>query len=159
MRFTHRRPPRALAATFVLLAVLFGSLLLSAVPAVASLRTRMLDMVNGRREAHGLRPVHLSPGLSGEAQHHTAAMVRRDELFHTGKLAGKVRRWHAHRWGENVGCAGSVRGLMRAFMRSPEHRANLLNSGYRFIGIGVIGDRRSRLCGSSTVWATQQFYG
>jgi uncharacterized protein YkwD len=142
-----------------MLVVLLGSLILTAVPAVASLRSRMLDMVNGRRESHGLHPVRLSRRLSGEAQHHTAAMVRRDQLFHTGKLAGKVRRWHAHRWGENVGCAGSLRRLMRAFMRSPEHRANLLSSGFHFIGIGVTGDRRSRLCGSRTVWATQQFYG
>jgi len=159
MRFTQRTTPRARAATLVLLAVLFGSLLLTAVPAVASFRTRMLDMVNGRREAHGLHDLHLNTRLSAEATRHTRAMIRRDRLFHTGRLAGRVHRWHAHRWGENVGCAASMHSLMRAFMRSPDHRANLLDRGFHQVGIGVVGDLRSRLCGSRTVWATQQFFG
>ena len=46
-----------------------------------------------------------------------------------------MTRWHS--LGENVGYGTSVSQLHSAFMASPLHKANILGSDYRFVGVGV----------------------
>jgi uncharacterized protein YkwD len=72
-------------------------------------------------------------------------MARAQTLFHSSSL-GRLGRW-----GENVGYTyRGVRSIHRAFMRSRDHRWNILNRSFRKVGIGV--DRaRGRL------WVTEIF--
>jgi uncharacterized protein YkwD len=46
-----------------------------------------------------------------------------------------VTRWR--RLGENVGYASSVKAVHRAYMGSAIHKANILRSIYRHMGVGV----------------------
>lgn len=63
---------------------------------------------------------------------------------HSRRMASEGRIFHSHGpscayWGENVGVtAGTMRSLHRAFMRSPAHRANVLNPDFRRIGVGLV---------------------
>src|SRR5204862_1717148 len=53
--------------------------------------------------------------------------------------------------GENVGVGPNVDSLEDAFMNSPEHRANILDSDYTEIGIGTAVGKDGRL------YVTQDF--
>ena len=73
-----------------------------------------------------------------------------DRIRGTGYLAG-ARSWAI---GENIaygsGSRSSPRSIGRAWMNSPGHRANILSSNYREIGIGLaigtpVGSRRRHL--------------
>jgi uncharacterized protein YkwD len=116
------------------------------------LQNEMLRLVNQSRNAHSLRSVNLNPRLSREAWRHSMAMGRRYVLFHTSNLSDLVRPYDARTWGENVGYAGSLRRVAQMWMRSYDHRVNVLNPAFRSAGIGVV---RSK----GWLWVTLQLYG
>ena len=95
---------------------------------------------NRARTAAGLGKLHFDPQLSKDARVHTRAMARSNTLYHTSnsQLAHRVTNWVM--LGENVGegYGASVGALQSAFMHSPEHRANILHSTFRHVGIGVV---------------------
>ena len=110
-----------------------------------------LCVLNVERARHNLRPLRLNHRLSTAAQRHSAAMARRNFFSHTspsgasfvdrirstGYLSG-ARSWTV---GENIaygsGRRSSPRAIGRAWMNSPPHRANILSSSFRSIGVGV----------------------
>jgi uncharacterized protein YkwD len=77
-------------------------------------------------------------------------MVSKKLLYHTtnSQFYSRVTSWSS--LGENVGEGGGVGSLQNAFMHSPEHRANVLDKSYRYLGIGVT-TRNGRM------WVTVQF--
>ena len=110
-----------------------------------------LCVLNAARARHRLPPLRLNTQLSAAARLHSRAMTRRRFFSHTsrggasfvdrirasGYLAG-ARSWTV---GENIayGASGrsSARAIGRAWMNSPGHRANILSSSFRDIGIGI----------------------
>ena len=67
-------------------------------------------------------------------------MGRYETLSHRANLVSAVSRSGSAAWhvmGENVGvsASGDADVLFRAYMNSPKHRANILDSSYRFLGI------------------------
>jgi uncharacterized protein YkwD len=90
---------------------------------------------NAARVNAGVRKLSLDPHLSRVARRQARAMARRRALYHTSSLGSLVTRWRA--LGENVGYASSVKRVHRAFMGSSPHRANILKSSYRHVGVGV----------------------
>ena len=105
---------------------------------------------NKARAAHGLSRVSLDPQLSQSATKHNRSMVRKTLLFHTSN--SQFYNWVTH-WsmlGENVGEGGGVSVLQRAFMHSPEHRANILERSFKHIGVAV--KKKNGL-----MWVTVQF--
>lgn len=115
-------------------------------------QNEMLRLVNQSRNAHGLGAVRLNRNLSEEAQRHSVAMGRRYVLFHTSNLSGLVRPYDARTWGENIAYADTLRRVEELWMRSYDHRINLLNPAFRSAGIGV-----ARIKG--WLWVTLQLYG
>jgi uncharacterized protein YkwD len=126
--------------------------------AADSLRSRLLEMVNGARKAHGLQPLKLNVRLSAEARQHTDDMIDGDRLFHSD-LSDVLSPWDWDSGGENVGCASSLRKLHKSFMDSPEHRDMVLDPGFRKIGIGVVAAAGDTMCGRESVWGTEIFFG
>jgi uncharacterized protein YkwD len=118
----------------------------------AEMRWTMFHLVNKARRGHGLDPLTMNAELSQTAYRHSVKMTNRKTVFHTANLYDTVRRYRPSRWGENVGMAGTVRQLHRAFMRSAEHRANILGQAYRKVGVGIV---RS----GGRIWGTLIFYG
>jgi cysteine-rich secretory family protein len=94
-------------------------------------------LMNAARERAGLPKLSLDPEASKVARKHTTEMVEKDLLHHTpsSSLVRRVTRWEI--LGENVGVGGDVDSLHHAFMDSPPHRANILFSKFRHVGIGV----------------------
>ena len=108
--------------------------------------------INRARSSRSIAKLRLDPELSKAARVQTRKMIRNRSLFHTRNLGSKVTNWTIV--GENVGMtSGGVDSLHRAFMNSSGHRANILRSGYRFMGVGA---RRSA---DGRLWVTVIFSG
>ena len=96
--------------------------------------------MNNARDNAGKGSLRLDPELSKAAKVHTREMVKKDLLHHTPSdtLRRRVTNWSI--LGENVGVGGTVSSLHTAFMNSTAHRANILLSDFRHVGVGVIND-------------------
>jgi uncharacterized protein YkwD len=70
-------------------------------------------------------------------------MLRTDTFFH-GAFAARIRRVgvRAPLIGENlawgVGRLSRARSIVRMWLASPGHRANLLDPGFRLVGVGAV---------------------
>jgi uncharacterized protein YkwD len=129
---------RALLLSLFIAVALTGTTGLAAAPAAdagTSAEARLFQKINNARARHGLAPVRLSTSLSDYARSHSRSMSRQRTLFHTSDFT-VICCWSSI--SENVGMAGSVRGVHRAFMRSPAHRANILDRGKRAVGVGIV---------------------
>ncbi|MDG9717947.1 CAP domain-containing protein [Streptomyces sp. DH24] len=120
--------------------------------------TDVVGLTNRERAAAGLPPLAVDPLLTAAAQAHSADMVARDFYSHTSPdgarpwdraaTAGSSRRTV----GENIACGQrSPAEVVRGWMNSPGHRANILGPGFTHIGVGFAGGGRS-----GTYW-TQLF--
>jgi uncharacterized protein YkwD len=110
-----------------------------------------LCVLNAERARHRMRPLRLNHKLSRAAQRHSRAMARHrffshtslsgasfvDRIRSTGYLSG-ANGWYV---GENIaygsGDRSSPRSIGIAWMKSPPHRANILSSSFREVGIGL----------------------
>ena len=135
-----------------------------AVPAVASASGARLDQkeraiirgINHQRANHGLAPLRASARLARAADYHSWEMLDANYFAHTSRDGGsfdeRVRRYVNKRaLGEALAylggsCGpGSARQIVRMWMNSPPHRAILLSSTYRRVGIGKrVGSLGSR---------------
>jgi hypothetical protein len=104
---------------------------------------RLLTLVNDVRAQQGLRPLVLAPGTTTVAWGWTQHLADARALSHNRHLGRDLSTHGSSRWrvyGENVG-VGSVEdpdGLFAAYMHSPEHRANIMNRDYRYVGVAVV---------------------
>jgi uncharacterized protein YkwD len=124
----------------------------AASPALASgliYRHRLLTAINAARANHGLAPLRSSLSLHRAAQRHTNDMINRDYFGHTSPtgstLYTRIMSSGFVYWGEwsagedlawGTGTYGTPRATVRMWLASPEHRAILLSSSYRLIGLG-----------------------
>ena len=111
-------------------------------------------LLNRERTSRGLARLRFNRRLTRAARSHSRDMVRKRYFGHVSKSGGDIvdrlrRTGYLGRggtWvvGENIawgaGSRSTPRRIMRAWMRSSGHRANILQSRYREIGIGVIFD-------------------
>ncbi len=117
----------------------------------------LLEMANRERARAGLPPLQVDDGLTKAARAHAAAMAAQQKLSHqlsgepnlVHRLAANTKT-HLDQSGENVAFAGSVDQAQDSLMRSPPHRANLLNASYNVAGFSVV---RS----GSLLYVTQDF--
>jgi uncharacterized protein YkwD len=89
------------------------------------------------------------------AQTHSERMAAKERIFHTADLVAKLIEAGVSFWicGENVGSSTvGLRAMFLAFMRSPPHRANILNPAFRRVGIGIARAR-------GALWVTLIFVG
>jgi uncharacterized protein YkwD len=89
-------------------------------------------------------------------------MLRTGTFAH-GAFARRIRRVgvRAPRIGENLawssGSLTAARAIVSMWLASPEHRANLLHPGYRFVGVGAL---RGAFAGqSNALMVTTDFAG
>jgi len=111
-----------------------------------------LCLLNARRTKHRLRRLRLDRGLSNAARRHSRDMVRRGYFSHTSlsgatfvdriERSGYLRGARTWMLGENLawgaGSRSSAARIVRAWMRSPGHRANMLTARFRHVGIGIV---------------------
>ena len=116
-------------------------------------RNATVCLINRERARRGLRKLRVSRALRIASGRHSADMARRDFFSHvspggagvldriraTGiaiaSAGGSVSVGETIAWGG--GRLGTPKSIVRMWMNSPGHRANLLRPGYRRIGVGV----------------------
>ncbi len=104
---------------------------------------RMLVLLNRTRQQSGLRPLSMDPVLQEAAREHSLDMYNRRYFSHqtpdSKSPFDRMREHHAHfvTAGENIAFAPDVDQAEQSLQASPDHRANILNSDFRCVGIGV----------------------
>jgi hypothetical protein len=121
----------------------------------SSYNSRLISLFNQTRSQHGLAPLTVAGGTSEVAAAWTSHMASGGGLAHNPDLRHQLETHGSPDWttyGENVGdgTTDNPDALFQAYMSSPEHRANILNSGYRFMGVAVVFS-------GSTAWNTFDF--
>jgi uncharacterized protein YkwD len=112
----------------------------------------MLSFVNHYRVHHGRRHLHHNRDVDRLAQHHAKKMSSARVLYHSSSMWTKLRGHHARCWAENIGMGPSVWRVFKGWVRSSEHRSNMLNRHYRRTGIGIVRAR-------GAYWVTMIYYG
>jgi uncharacterized protein YkwD len=105
--------------------------------------------INRTRRRHGLPGLRLAADLSGAAAWHSADQAVNHFLSHSSSdgtpFAQRIRRTtNARTCGETlIEFRGHLTGrrIVRAWMHSPPHRAELLYPSFRRIGIGLARSR------------------
>jgi uncharacterized protein YkwD len=104
----------------------------------------MLDLVNQERERHGLASLSSDPLLQEAARDHSREMFELGYFGHDSPVSGSPSdRLDAIGaqylvTGENLAYSPDIDVAHEGLMNSTGHRANILSSEYRRIGIGVI---------------------
>ena len=116
-----------------------------------AVRTATLCLVNRERAAHGDGPLATNSDLQHSAQAHSESMASGDYFEHAGPGGSFLERIMASGYlpgpnslysvGENIAFGtlqdATPAAVVAAWMRSPGHRANILNSAFREVGIGI----------------------
>jgi len=153
----HRRS----IARLLLLALFATAIWSAATPAGAvpgsravqmqSLEAGVLADLNAFRKQHGLGPLRLSPALSRAARQHSMEMAARGYFSHSSANGSsfdrRIARFYPmgfhHFWsvGENLLWSSPDVDAGRAlnmWINSPEHKANMLSSRWREIGLSAV---------------------
>jgi len=107
---------------------------------------RLLRAMNESRRAHGLPLLRVDATLQRAARAHSRDMIARGYFDH-GAFGTRLSRFgvRGEVIGENLAAASGRRALARHIVRmwlgSPGHRANLLRPGFRRVGIGALPGR------------------
>ena len=103
----------------------------------------LLGAVNGVRASHGLRPLRVDTALVRAARSYSARLIRTGTFTH-GAMGARLAEHGARGpvFGENlawgVGSRATAGAIVRGWMASPGHRANLLRPGWNRIGLGAL---------------------
>ena len=116
---------------------------------------RLVTLINQARADQGLRALTVTSGTSTVATNWTRHLDAQKSLSHNPDLGPQLEAHGSPNWsayGENVGegPTSSADEVFKAYMNSPEHRDNILNAHYRYVGVGVIFD-------NSVAWNTLDF--
>lgn len=118
---------------------------------IARVDGAVICLLNAQRAAHGLAPLHANASLRRAASGYATAMVRDRFFAHvsptgstvTSRVARTSYLRGASRWalGEDIawgtGAEATPAGIVAAWMASAPHRRNILDPGFRDVGIGV----------------------
>ena len=118
----------------------------------ATIKRATLCLLNRQRKAHGRRALNPNKRLARAARRHARDMVERDYFSHTApggvSFVDRIMRQDyvdpGEGWalGENLAWGSyqlaTPKSIVRSWMQSPGHRANILNTRFREIGIGVV---------------------
>jgi uncharacterized protein YkwD len=111
--------------------------------AASSPEQALLSQINAVRAANGLSPLRDDPSLDRAARFHTHTMLATGVLAH-GSFGARMTQFHVRGSlaGENLawatGSRATARATVAAWLRSPEHRANLLRPMFRRVGVGEL---------------------
>lgn len=133
-------------------------------PSLDGRERAIVRAINRERSRHGVAAVRSSARLARAADYHSWEMLAANYFAHESRDGGafdrRVRRFADHRAvGETLamlgGCGARTAGkTVRMWMSSPGHRAVLLSSRYRRVGIGK---RTGSLGGSRACVVTADF--
>ncbi len=126
------------AARFAIVAaVLFVGLLAPVQAQAASRAEQVLALVNAERKKVGLRPLALSQRCQAQADKRAKEISQRGRFNHKGAFNGL----HGFGFmGENIAKGyRSPAAVVRGWMHSKGHRANILSPRFTHLGVGIHG--------------------
>jgi len=124
----------------------------------ASMERKVVRLTNKKRTAHGCDRLKVRKSIRKAARKHSERMADAGVLDH--QLPGEpdvgerledagYDNWTS--WGENIAQGyATPKAVVKAWMDSPGHRANILDCDFEHIGVGLV----SR---DGTKWWTQDF--
>jgi uncharacterized protein YkwD len=145
-------PPSRTALAAVLLALL-ATLLPAPAQAQSTVKyeNQARSVTNTKRDNHDLRDLKQGACVQKWARRQAQRMADQDEMSHQD-LGRVMDRCNLDSVGENVAAGYPTgRAAVRAWMKSPGHRANILKPGYRLLGMAV------RRADDGTKYACQVF--
>jgi hypothetical protein len=111
---------------------------------LATYGQEVLTLVNKERQAAGLAPLTRAPELDQAAQRFASYMGTAHFFDHTGpdgsNLPSRIAAagYRGYTWAENIAAGQRTpQAVVQDWMNSPEHRANILHSALKEIGIGI----------------------
>ncbi|MGQ0629465.1 MAG: CAP domain-containing protein [Sporichthyaceae bacterium] len=110
------------------------------------LRAAVLSLTNVQRAVKGCPPLRANTDLRQAAQAHANDMANKNYFSHTSKNGTvwwkRIERYgYKDPAGENIARGYSAAtAVVTAWMKSPGHRANIMNCKFRKIGVGFNGD-------------------
>jgi uncharacterized protein YkwD len=116
----------AIAVLFVALSLLTACL--------SSAQSEVLTELNADRKANRLTALSTQADAQRKAQAWAEKLARENKLYHSTLSDGIKVRWCS--LGENVGYGGSVAAIEDAYMASPGHKANIVNTKWNGVGVG-----------------------
>lgn len=122
-----------------------------ATTSIANLESATRCLVNKKRTKRGLTPLDGSSQLDAAALGHSIDMEQKNYFSHTSRngdsLVTRIRRTGylaaSPSWslGENIawgsGTYAQPKSIVKRWMNSPGHRANILKSSFRDLGVGI----------------------
>lgn len=109
----------------------------------------IFSAVNAARSSADLPAYSYASDLTAAARGQAERMAASGELYHNPNLSSEVGGWS--RIGENVAYAGDWRSAHDVLMNSPDHRAQILDSGYTQMGVGTA------VSDDGTFWVAEVF--
>ncbi|MBG0832289.1 S8 family serine peptidase [Planomonospora sp. ID67723] len=127
-----------------------------------SVTARVVQLVNQYRQQQGCAPLTQNARLDSAAQGHSADMAENRYFSHTsrdGRSPGDRMRAAGFSplrlWGENIAWGQrTADSVMRSWMNSRGHRANILNCKFTHIGVGVAKNSQGRIYWTQNFAAT-----
>lgn len=114
------------------------------IPSLSSDEQEVFNLINQQRASNGLPNLKIDNEVQNVARIKAKDMVQNNYFSHTSPTYGspfdmlnsfKVSYKTA---GENIAGNSSNKAAVTAWMNSPGHKANILNSSFNYTGIGVI---------------------
>ncbi|HEU5151589.1 MAG TPA: CAP domain-containing protein [Iamia sp.] len=118
----------------IAVAALAVALIITLAGCMSDGQTAVQNEMNADRRAQGLRSLPTHPMLNAKAQAWAEKLARDGKLSHSSLSAGVPSCWRS--LGENVGYGGSAASVQDAYMRSTDHRDNILDRRWGYVGVG-----------------------
>lgn len=120
-------------------------------PSVAAYESRVVKRTNHRRATHDRVALHRRACVTRYAERWARHMARTETMVHQ-HLTPILRACGLRLVGENIAYGyPTAKSVVRAWMASPGHRANILTRRYRQIGVGAARDSHG------VMWVSQVF--
>ena len=144
------------------------------VTAAKKLEAAVVKRMNTVRKAHGRSSLRTATRLNRAGRGHVVNMARHGFFAHRWSNGDPFGRWIRRYWpgpgyrswsaGENLyweGPSTTARRVVRAWMRSPGHRRNLLSRDWRRVGVGAVRvtDPTGAYAGVPTAFVVAAEYG
>ena len=131
-----------------------------------TVETRVFELTNLERTKRGLKALRWHQALRHIARYHGINQMKHKFYAHRDhkgmEPTDRFRRLHPAIMGsvgENIhkiwvvkerNAEGTAQYLVKEWMQSPGHRANILHTRYNYLGVGVVSDGKH-------IWGTQNF--
>ncbi len=135
-----------------ILAVLLLSGVLTSCETTDAERYEVIDQINASRAASGVRALEENVDLNIKADEWAGRLRDRCKISHSRLADGAPASWR--KLGENVGRGSNIAQVHRAYLNSPGHRRNILDSSFNYVGAGAVWGTCN---GYRTVFTVQVF--